>query len=431
MYFVIYTFLGWLLTLTALPVFLAWSLATGRHREGLRERLGLLPDFPLRHDRPTLWLHASSVGEVKAVKSLVNAAEEQKIEANFILTVVTPQGRYMAEKELGDKMPVVFAPIDLPWVVKRFATRLAPALYVCLETELWPGLIHCLHQRGTTLVLLNGRISERSYRGYLRFKGFFSSVLRCFSTISTIQDIDRKRFIGLGAPKAKVETNGNIKYDLGPDYPDAGTRRETVARLREKLSISGETVIVAGSTHGGEEEQILDAWASFSDAAGNKALLILAPRHLERLDEVERIVTGRGIACQRYGGLKTADRTANCILVDCMGELAALYAIADFAFCGGSLVERGGHNIMEAAVWGKAPFYGPSMKDFADACTLVEDKNAAYPVQNAAMLAEQLLHCRSHRQEYEAACRRAESIAARQQGAAAKQVQLIKNALQA
>jgi len=411
-----------------MPFFLLYCLLTGRRLGSLRQRFGFLP-AAAEGGTPVVWVHAASVGEVRAARSVLTEMGRQRIAATVVVTTVTQQGNIAARRELGPDVRVYYAPLDLPWVVRRFIQAVNPRVYVCLETELWPTALRLLDRHGAALLLLNGRMSERSFRRYARFRNFFSQIIGRFQALAVISRADRKRFELLGASPERIRVCGNIKYDLGRHFPGEKERRRVISRLRGLLRLNNSgPVLVAGSTHGGEEQHILDARALLKEHLPGLTV-ILAPRHLERLAGIERLLAQQGVTHQLYSGLEAGKRAADVILVDRMGELAALYAVADYAFCGGSLVDKGGHNIMEPAVWGKPPFHGPHMKDFADARALLEKERACYPVRSAKELAEQILYLERHPRQYAEAGVRAAKVARAQQGAAAKQVELIKSAL--
>jgi len=375
----------------------------------------------------TIWLHGASVGEVLLAGILMKELAEILPEADFVLSTMTEQGMEVARKQAGEKVRCIYAPLDLVGIVGRAIRKIKPSLYVCLETELWPAFLLEAKRSGLRLVLLNGRLSEISFQRYRLVKGFMEKILSGFSMISVIQPIDAKRYKSLGAEPEKVRVLGNAKYDQDMD----GLAPESEEQYRSWLNLrQGQPLFVAGSTHTGEEEMLLGVFQSLKKTSGLQDLIwVVAPRHLQRLAEVEGMLKQKQVPYERLSDVKVSERRTDIILVDSIGDLGGLYSVASYVFCGGSLVERGGHNIMEAAIFGKPVFYGPSMKDFSDAAELLESAGGGFPVSGPEALTESILYYADHPEEYDEASRRALEIAATQQGAARKQALLVKEVL--
>jgi 3-deoxy-D-manno-octulosonic-acid transferase len=373
-----------------------------------------------------IWLHASSVGEVQAARALIPEIRRLLPGAGFVLSTMTAHGRRVAEKFLGEDVSCVLAPLDVPFIVERGVAAIDPDLYICIETEIWPLILKKISQRRRPLVLVNGRMSESSYGGYRKIRGFMARILSHFTQLAVISLADGERYIDLGVDRRKIQVLGNVKCDLAlPPDQDA-----IHARYRSLLAIeSGCEVLIAGSTHGKEEEELLP----YLDAGREKGrqLLILAPRHIERLPQLRQMLEQKGYAFDLFSDLeKGRARQADLVLVDCMGELAMLYSVADYVFCGGSLVPRGGHNVMEIALWNRAVFYGPHMSDYRDATRMLEEAGAGFMVRDGLALKEKIEFFREHEQEYHLACIRAGELARSQQGAARKQAEMVVSLLQ-
>lgn len=404
-----------------LPFLLAFVLISGRHREGLGQRLALYPAVPWTGGKPRIWLHAASVGEVQAARAIITELRSLLPQAEFILTTMTLHGRKVAERLLAPDVVCLLAPLDVPGIVGRSLRKLAPDVYVCIETELWPLLLREASGRGVRVVQVNGRLSARAAARYRRSCGFFRRVLANFAAMAVISEADRDRYLALGALASRLQVLGNVKYDLRlPDEPE-----RVRAGLRQDLGIEeGLEVLVAGSTHGGEEEMLAPLFQRL--AAEGSWLLLVAPRHMERLGELTAMYEARGIAFDLFSRLRNGERRRHAVVIlDSLGELADIYAVATYVFCGGSLVPRNGHNIMEAAIWDKAVFYGPSMADFQDAVQILEAAGAGFMVRDAAELAERLQAFRRDPEAYRQACRRAGEAARAQLGAARKQAEMI------
>ena len=407
---------------------LLYSVCSGRYREGLGQRLGSLGNEWKTHDRALrIWLHGASVGEVLLARLLIKELSAILPEADFVLSTMTEQGMEIARKQAGDKVRCIYAPLDLVGIVGRAIRKVQPTVYICLETELWPAFLLGAKRSGSKLVILNGRLSEHSFKRYKLVKGFMSKILSCFSMISVIQQSDAKRFLSLGAEPEKVRVLGNAKYDQDME----SLASESEEQYRNWLSLyQDQPLFVAGSTHTGEEEMLLTVFQDLKKATGMQDLIwVVAPRHLQRLPEVEAIFKQKQVLYERLSDVKSSGRKTDTILVDSIGDLAGFYSIASYVFCGGSLVERGGHNVMEAALFGKPVFYGPSMKDFTDAAELLESVGGGFPINGPEALTESILYFMDHPEEYDTAGKRAREIASTQQGSARKQAELVKEIL--
>lgn len=428
MLYAIYQLFGWLIFIAGFPFLLLYSICTGRYREGFFQRLGFLGDEWENRGRTTrIWLHGASVGEVLLATLLIKEIAGIIPEADFVLSTMTEQGMEIARKQAGDRVRCIYAPLDLAGIVGRVINRIQPSVYICLETELWPAILLHAKKAGTRLVILNGRLSERSFIRYSLAKGFMAKILSCFSMISVIQQSDAKRFVSLGADPEKVRVLGNAKYDqdIGSLAPENEEQYRNWLNLR-----AGHPLLVAGSTHSGEEEMLLTVFQDLKKTTGMQDLVwVVAPRHLQRLSEVEALFRQKQVPFERLSEVKGSQRRTDTVLVDSMGDLAGMYSIATYVFCGGSLVERGGHNIMEAALFGKPVFYGPSMKDFSDAAELLESAGGGFPVNGPQALTESILFFMDHPEEYDTAGRRARETAESQQGSARKQAQIVKEVL--
>jgi 3-deoxy-D-manno-octulosonic-acid transferase len=415
----IYRLLTRLLFALSFPVFLVYAGITGKHWAGLRQRFGFYAGIvkPPKAGQPVVWIHGASVGEVMAAKVLAEKIKAEFPDSALVLSTVTEQGLQVARQLLGGMSVCVFAPLDLPGAVARATAAIRPDIYICLETELWPNLLARLRTGNTRLFLLNGRLSERSRRRYRRLGRVTGKVLGGFAAIAAITAADADRFVGLGADKEKITVTGNIKYDL-PAPAAADARRTT---WRQQLGIDDrQPVLVAGSTHTGEETMLLEVFQNLQAFLPN-LVLVIAPRHLTRLAGIKEILHDAAAAHQILSSVKDKGRQAEIIIVDTIGELAELYAAADFIFCGGSLVPRGGHNIMEAAIWGVPVFYGPHMKDFADARQLLEGHGGA-TVNTHRELAEKIKELHRKPLLYAKVAAAARLTARSQQGAADQQL---------
>jgi 3-deoxy-D-manno-octulosonic-acid transferase len=341
--------------------------------------------------RPTAWLHAVSVGEALAAAPLVEGLKRLHPELPMVMTTVTNTGAQIVRERFAGLVTHRFFPLDLPWAVRRFSAAIDPAFLICMETELWPNTLRTLAARGVPVMVANGRISDRSYHRYRVVRRFLAPVLADVRVFAMQSDEDARRIIALGAHPERVVVTGNMKADAAVT-DTAGA----VDLWRRLLAISaGQRVWIAGSTHAGEEELVLEAHrAALAESA--ELVLVIAPRHPERTGEVLALLARKGWASIRRSQLPVAVTSTEVsgvppvIVLDTVGELAALYAIADVVFVGGSLVPVGGHNLLEAAQRRKPVLVGPHVGNFRESTGLLESVGAALVVRDAAELSREL-----------------------------------------
>lgn len=428
LYYGLYRFLSRLFFTLVFPCFCLYVVLTGKHRIGLGQRLGLYKNSgPRETSARRIWLHAASVGEVQVAKSLIRQIKKQLPEAAIYLSTVTAQGQKVAREQIGRDARCFFAPLDLPGAVERALNWVDPEIYICLETELWPTLLAAADKRGVKIFLLNARLSEKSFGRYLRIKCFIKRVLAHCTCICTILPSDAERYAALGAEADKITVQGNAKYESACAHME----KNAAGHYRNLLGIADNTkVFISGSTHANEEEMLIETWTILWENIGDLIWLV-APRHLERVPEIAGVFSEKGLQYDLFSHLEQNNaRRSNIIIIDVMGKLAALYSIGTFIFCGGSLVNRGGHNLMEAAAWNKPVFYGPHMADFMDAKEILESVGAGFAISSPALLAQGFLEVSRTEDNYLALGQKAGEIACAQQGSAGRQIELITNYLQ-
>ena len=375
---VIYTWLIRLAVPFAFAVVLWRGVRDRSYWQGLAERFGFVRTLP----SPSIWLHAVSLGEMSAAAPLVRALHARYPQLPLVLTAATPAGRARARGLFGAIADIRFLPYDTPGSVRRFLERSRPRIAIIMETELWPNLFRECERRAIPVVLASARLSEKSVARYRRFGKLFAGVFTKNVTVAAQSAPDAERFISIGATADQTRAIGNVKFDLGLD---AGII-EAGEILRAAYGAS-RPVWVAGSTHAGEEEQLLDAHALLQ-AHRPDALLLLAPRHKDRFAAVADLLTRRGIRFARRSGMaRGLPIDTEVLLVDTMGELTALYASADVAFVGGSLTAVGGHNLLEPAALGLPVLTGPSHENSKEIALLLLRRGAALEVANALDLA--------------------------------------------
>lgn len=351
-----------------------------------RERWGFYAAAVLRRlgKRPHIWFHAASVGEVAIALSLLTAMKRVYPRHGFVVSTTTPQGRAIASRARGVDAAFL-APLDLPWIVRRAVKRIKPSLLLVVETELWPNLLRGAKRAGIPVILFNGRISQRSYRFYLPLRFFFRGVLANFDALCLKSSADRERMVSLGAAPGAIHVTGDIKFHQIVQPSLMAGRR-----LRQELRLTKDhPVLIAGSTHEGEEALILQVFKELRVDLP-RLVLLLAPRHLQRIPRVEKILRSQRVRWIKKTIIDEKHRPEEVILLDTVGELAALYGLGMAIFVGGSFCRVGGHNIMEVLAHGKGVIFGPHMENFTEIARLVVERGAGIQVRTPEELAKAL-----------------------------------------
>ena len=345
-----------------------------------RFALGLPPMKP-----GGIWVHAVSVGESIAAAPMIRALQANYPELPITVTCMTPTGSERIQALFGDSVQHCYLPYDLPWAAARFINRVQPRLAVVMETELWPNHIHQCAKRGIPVALANARLSERSARGYARFGKLTAPMLAELSLIAVQTQAEAERFLDLGARPECVEVTGSIKFDLKID----AELLQRADALRQQWQATTRPIWIAASTHAGEDEIILAAHHQLLKSRPD-ALLILVPRHPERFNTVHELCISQGLTTRRRSTAEAVQTSDQVLLGDTMGELLFLYALADIAFVGGSLVANGGHNLLEPAALGKPVLSGPHLFNFLEIAAQLREAGALNEVENAGQLADKV-----------------------------------------
>lgn len=376
-----------ILLVLALPVVVLMLLAKRRCRRGLGERLGFLSGSRAGESRSgdgALWVHAVSLGEVVAVAPLVRQLYRLYPGRRITVSTVTETGREAVERLLAGVAIHCYAPLDFPWTVSRVVRRLNPSAFLFVETELWPNLLRTLARRRVPAVLVNGRLSSRSFGRYALVKPFMRSVLADVSMCLMQSERDVERLVTLGAEPQRVVRTGNIKFDQ--PLPVEGNGLPAVSRRAIGLG-EGEEVLVAGSTHAGEEETLISCYAQLRREFPTLVLL-LAPRHIERVSQLEATIRAAGFPALRRSLVAQGDDVAadtgqaRVLILDTRGELASVYRHAVLSFVGGTLVPVGGHNLLEPAAWGKPVLFGPYTDHCAETARLLVQAGGGVAVRD-------------------------------------------------
>lgn len=393
MYF-IYNLLLFSISLLLVPLLLCAVLSAQKYRTGFLQKLGFLPAstlLKLAGGRP-VWIHAVSVGEVVATIPLLEEMKKRYPRRKIVLSTVTVTGNYTATLRAKEADAVIYFPFDYPFIVKRVIRKINPGLFITLETELWPNFLRRIKRDGISSVVISGRISNRSYRKYRGGRFFFSRVLANIDAFYMQTDLDAQRVIAMGAPPDRVVTVGNLKFD----QCIPGVTAEEKAQLYRTLHLhDGQNIFIAGSTHRGEEDIVLDIFKALKQRCPD-LVLILAPRHPERFNEVDHLIARhklKTVKRTQLQGEKTAHHDV--ILLDTIGELSKLYSIGTIIFVGGSLVPTGGHNVLEPVAYRKAVLFGPHMDNFLEISRVLMATGGGLQVATKAAFlsqAEKLLH---------------------------------------
>ena len=342
------------------PILFVKVILTPKHRSRFLGRFGLARWEQLPAGRPRIWVHALSVGEVASAQPLLRGLRDAYPDGAILLSTTTAAGECFARASLAHVVDsIVPFPFDLPWSVNRVVDRLRPELFILVETDFWPNLLAGLTRKAVPCLLVNGRISARSFARYTRFPWFFIPLFRSFRMLAMQAEQDVEAMARLGVPRKQLMVLGNLKYEAAlPDQSGKG-RLE-----RADLGIAPQKLVwVAGSTHPGEEEVVLVVYQHLRQTHP-ELFLVIAPRNIQRRDELLALAARHGItaSCRSEGGVAPGPL----LFLDTLGELAAVYGLCDVAFVGGSLVAERGHNPLEAAAHGKPVLFGPSMEDFVE-----------------------------------------------------------------
>jgi 3-deoxy-D-manno-octulosonic-acid transferase len=366
--------------LAYLPVFLVRRRRAGYGRH-LGQRLGRIGEgLPLE---PRGWIHAVSVGESAVAVPLVEGIRQRWPELSIVVSTITPTGARIVAERLAGRAVHRYFPVDLPGPVRRALDAARPRFFIAIETELWPNFLRALAARRIPAMIANGRISDRSFRRYHRVRWLMRRVLADVSVFAMQSEEDARRIVALGAPPERVVVTGNLKSDLLPEASDDEA-------WRQRLGLGpGNRLWIAGSTHRGEEALALDAFVHAKARFPGLALL-LAPRHPERAGEVEELIRARGLVAVRRSRLPQDAARGAIVILDTVGELAQLYALAEIVFVGGSLVPIGGHNMLEPAMRGKPVLFGPHTSNFREGAELLQMSGGGLVVKDGDELAREL-----------------------------------------
>lgn len=413
--FFVYEALLYLVFVLGMPWFLLLGFLRGKYLPNFWTRLGHYKTAPMPHD---LWLHAVSVGEVLAARTVIDAIKRRLPDTSMVVTTTTLTGQSMARQHFQGA-DVTYFPFDFSFAVRRFIRHHRPRVFATMETEIWPNVTELSARHGVRLVLANGRISDRSFPRYRMFRPFLRRVLARFESILVREETDRERFIAIGAPAATVSVEGNIKFDFEPtaSEPEAEHLLTRLAGSRK--------IFIAGSTMEGEPELILPAIQKIVEEDGG--FVVVAPRKPERFNVVAALFETSSLRSKRRTELTTpaavedaARAGVDVLVLDSLGELAGLYRHARAAFIGGSLIPSGGHNPIEPAAVGTPVAFGPSMSNFREIASVLIEHGAALEVSDTEQLRQFVHEMFSDDEKHGEMSRRAAEIVRNSRGASAR-----------
>ena len=389
--YLFYSALLFMAGLIASPYFIYQAIRYGKYTESLRQRLGVFPASFNRGTGQSIWIHAVSVGEALAAQALIPELRKRYPNLRVCVSTTTITGQQVARRTLRNVDEVFYFPFDFAFIINRALKSVRPILFITVDTELWPNFLRICRRKAVKTVLVNGRISSRSYSRYQLVRPFFKHVLSNVDQFCVQSEVSEARLIALGVESPRITVTGSLKFDvLSTSSPESGLGPNDVLRF---FRVSKERVVlIAASTLRGEERPVFRAFHRVKQTTSD-ALLIVAPRHPERFDEVERLARREGFKVARRSELLIdVDPVADVVVLDTIGELARLYEVATIVFVGGSLVNAGGHNILEPAVFGKPIIFGSHMENFSEIAKAFVRKGAACEVKSSRELEEVLLN---------------------------------------
>lgn len=426
---------GWLTMGLYQPVFLLaflvyspvllWRAATDRrYRRSLKERMGFSPRLPGTGD--VVWIHGVSVGEVKAASNFLLLLRQKRPDLRIVVSTTTPNGHLVARQEYKD-LPVVFYPLDFANFPARAIDRIRPRCVLLMELEIWPNFLQAAHARGIPVAVINGRISERTFRGYRLARGLLPQ-LDLISVYCVQDPAYQKRLLDLGVESARVHVTGNMKYDSVVMGDHASAR----ASLRPWLAPAGERVLVAGSTHHDEEVAVLQAVDAVRARHQVDVRVVLVPRHPERAGAICDQIAAAGRPFVRWSSVATtlpALPPAAVVVVDTIGQLQRFYSACDVAFVGGSLIPHGGQNMLEPAAQGRAVIFGPHTSNFRRDVELLREADAVVQVATRDEFVHELGLLLTDAERRTRLGERARAVIAGNQGATARTFELVRGLL--
>ena len=426
--YIFYNILIIIIIILYIPIIL-YKLIKGKYKKELKERFGILSkDMKDKfQNEPTIWIHAVSIGETVAASSVVEKLRKKFPEYKIVFSTVTTTGQEMAHKILEENVDnIIYFPLDLSFMVRKALKTIDPDLVMIMETELWPNFIKYASENGSKIMYVNGRISGKSFKLYKFLGPILNDMLNKIDFLSMQSSQDVKRVIELGAKENKVINSGNTKFDQTYAEPDKDKKK----KHRKEFKINKEQpVLVAGSTHDNEEENLLDIYVDLKEKYPD-LIFILAPRHVKRSDDIIELYKKNNIPIVKRTEIEKRNKNRDdVIILNTIGELAQIYNIADLVFVGGSMMGKGGHNILEPAAQGKLVFFGKDMFNFKDSTKLLLDNEVGIQISTWNELKEKLNYYLDNPEILEEKGEKAREVILRNRGASSKNVDLAESLL--
>lgn len=415
----LYSLLIYALAPVGVIVILFYVIRVPTLRSGLAERFGFISDLS---NQKTIWLHAVSVGETLAAVPLVKALQAKYPQYRIMVTCMTDTASRRIRTLFSDSVEHCYAPFDMPDVVSRFLRRLKPEVLIIMETELWPNTIAACERRNIPVILANARLSQKSANAYKKISPLAKSMLQSLHAVVAQHKDDAARFIDLGLPEQVLTISGNIKFDLTLDEE---TKSKAQLLSQQWRGSDSRSILLAASTRRGEDEIILQAYQQVVNALEKPPLLVIVPRHPDRFDSVYELCSRTGFTVVKRSDRGADVRNADILLGDTMGELMLFYGACDIAFVGGSLVPKGGHNMIEPAAWGVPIISGPHLFNFSEVSQLLISGNALQVCEDASHLADQFTDLLQNSERRQSMGNSAKQISEENRGALTKMLEQI------
>ena len=425
--YIIYNLLIFFILIIYIPV-IFYKIIRGKYKKKIKEMFGLYKDKikNIFKNNKTIWIHAVSVGETVAASSIVEKIRKKFPEYKIIFSTVTETGQEMANKIINDADKIVYFPLDLSFIVKKALKAINPDLIVIMETELWPNFIKEAKKTNSKIMFANGRISDKSFKFYKYLGPILKDMLKQIDFFSMQSAQDVERIVELGAKKDRVLNSGNTKFDQTYAEFDENKKKE----YEKEFKISSEQpVFVAGSTHDDEESNLINVYKKLKKEY-NDLVFVLAPRHIERVDAIKKIYYKENLSTVKRTKVKNRiPGREDIIILDTIGELAQIYSIADIVFVGGSMMGKGGHNILEPAAQGDLVFFGPDMFNFKDSKRLILENEAGIQVADWKELTDKLIYFFNNDILREKKGEKARQVILKNRGASEKNIDLAEKLL--
>lgn len=421
---ILYDFILFLL----IPFYLAYLILKGKFSWEVFSRFKIIDKkiSEIIKDKHVIWIHAVSLGEVSTCKSLIRQLSLRFPKKIILVTTITATGRRLSQSIARGNILSLYMPFDLSFLINSFIGKIKPEFLILIETELWPNLLYYTYKRKIATLILNARLSDRSFSKYYLFRFFVRRMVREIKMFCVQSEIDRDRFLKLGIESQRIKVTGNMKFDVIEEL-NAGELSD-LSNFSSKISTRPQDfLIVAGSTHNKEEEYILDAFIELKNKFNNLRLLI-APRHLERLDFIEKLIEKKELKSERFSKVKSSS-SDSILLLDTVGQLRLIYSLANLVFVGGSLVPHGGQNILEPAFFQKPILVGPYMHNFRAITQLFLSNDAMVQIHDHSELESKIKELISHRDKLLDLGRKAKSVLTSKQGATIANLKVIENML--